>query len=634
MAGQRRNSHTPARKAHKLRTCAVASDTAVAEKGEAAEPKAKSLRDADDRPVGEADLTNEDALETAMYYLKKRQQIEDEIFSTEQEWIRLFSVAGDLGAAMEYGQQKEELEAQLEEMREKEREIAEEMVVVRDLEKEVRAKRAQLGRLKDEQAELGSGSKKLMDDLEELKGQATDCEADIRKLQRDELHARTEIDKSRENAAKLKSEAARARGVLEKLEPEVVAARAEEEERGAEKAKLTKALTDLKSELSKLEAGRFQEELQMSAAKQEQEQLEEAKVKVNERLAEFEIELPHVQAALENLPKEIDATSAKAEELEAQIASLKAQLGPEGEKLETVTLAAKAAEEEVSELRSKRLQAQQEADDATAAMYSLVKEKRSLEGDIARLQEEEEAAIRERDELSKLVPKILVQRNRMLDKVSSTVEEGRLTREELLDRAKETRMRLEESALDKALAEEEQALQDVALEVSSVAKSASDNVRNAQAAFDAALQMREAAERDFVSLRDAMDQRLEIMQAQQDALAASMYRQSQFDSEVQALIESTAAQSKRFHTANRALNRFNKNIETLEGQHLRVKSHAAGEGEGKNSPVAHSESSDAEEFDVVKGAVGILAQMLKSTATSAQEAARAAKAQSETERSR
>jgi len=98
----------------------TAEDVADAAKSKASASTARALDGPDPRPVGPADLTDEEAREKAIFYLTKRQQIDDERFSTEQEWIRMFSIVGDLGQAMELGTKKDELEQKIEEMAEKE----------------------------------------------------------------------------------------------------------------------------------------------------------------------------------------------------------------------------------------------------------------------------------------------------------------------------------------------------------------------------------------------------------------------------------------------------------------------------------------------------------------------------------
>jgi len=578
----------------------------------------RNLEDPDHRPIGEADLTNAEARETALFYLKKRQKIEDDIYSTEKEWVHMFSVVGDLGFAMELGAKKETLEAELEGMAEREAEIAEEMVVMRELQKDLRSKTSLLGRLRDEQALIGAGADDMRAELERLKDAVAESEAGLKELQLAELQARTEIASSKTAFEEVLEETNKRKELIATLLPEVEKVRFEQQNQAADKAKADSQLLSLKKEVAELEVTMKKRANELGSSKAELQDLEASQEKLARRTAELEAEIPVCEASLENLPKEIEAMTGKVEELDKQVKSLKDELGPEGEQLDTLLVAAQVQKEEISKLKIKRLQQQRDSDFANTEVYKLVREKRELEAEVTRLEEGQHAAQAELSELTAAMPKILIQRNQLFKEVETTVEEARVTREELLKSAERTQATIKEASLDKALAKEEAAFQSTALEISSTAKKASDNIRGAQAAFETAAQLRTDAEKDFVALQEAMSRRLEVMRAQEEVIGAALAVQQECEAQVQGMIKKATEQSKRFQSTNHSMESFSHNIEKFSATPK------------KNDLLPKKvERGDS---DVVGVAVGLFASLMRAGAAAAQHASSGANKDQSSER--
>jgi len=551
---------------------------------------------AETKPVREAALNDAEARENARYYLQKRQQIEDECFEVEQEWIHMFSHVGDLGAAMELGAQKEELERQLEEMSEREGEIAEQMVEIRDVRKEVRAGEKRLKRLQGELEEQGASADELRAELQQLQETWAEQQALTARVRAEQRQRRADIKTAIEELAKAKEESERLEKDIQELNEGLAEAKALAAPQCEERDRLVARVAELRGEMESMQAAAQTNASELTAARAEVERLEQAKAESAELNEALKADLRAQEAALRDLPAEVRATTERVDALKAKIAEMEKALGPEGEKLSELRAEVKERKDTVNTLEAERSFVALETDACIKARERLTSEKEAIEAETASLRERRQTAQAERDHFAALRPDLVAERDRMLEEVATAVDETRVMRKELLSQAKDAQDRLKDLDLDEALAEEEKVLQGTAAEIGVTAKAVSDRMRKAQAAFESAVTLRKRAQEDFSRFTGAMEKRMAALQAQEAALASSVSDQQELEQEVQALIFTTAAHAERFRSAKRSVSNFSGELSRISNEYQ----------EGSNTERLVS--------SVVKGALGIFGSLVKAGA--------------------
>lgn len=588
--------------------CLGAATEAEAPAQERARPR--GLDEPDDRPVGEADLTNPEAREAAMFYLQKKQKIEDERFQTEEEWIHMFSHVGDLGAAIELGAKKEALDQQLEEMAEREAEIAEQLVEIRELRKKVNSGQSRLRRLQGELEHEGTSSESLQSDLQELQSQCDEKKAEASRMRAMQTHMRARIDASQGELASAVEESARLKEDVRKLESELAEAEGCVGPRREEVAQLNTKVAALENEIRVLAEDAKRDAAELVEAEEEVEKLRTSKDKMNEQCKALRSDIKSREAALNDLPAEVESSKATLESLQAQVAELDTALGPAGEKLAGLREACRAKQEELGTLRAEHAFSAKEAEAIEAEIGALSRETASLEDELDSLLEKKKDLKAERARLAGLQPELISQRDGMLNEVAVTLEETRGMRADLLSKAREAQTRLKELDLDEALAAEEKVLQSTAAEVGLAATTVSDGLRKAQAAFERASALRQRAADDFARFNVAMEKRLAALQAQETMLAATVEAQQDVEAEVRALVETSAAHAERFRGARASVAHFSERTRQV----------------GRDYP----DGSEDTVSNVVQGAIGIFGSLVKAGVEKMGEEARKGRAERST----
>lgn len=572
---------------------------------------ARALDDPDDRPVGEARLTDAEVRERAIFYLTKRQKIEDEKFRTEQEWIHMFSVVGDLGAAMELGAAKDQLELQLEEMAEVEAEIAEKLVEIRSLKNEVNAVKARYDNLGEEYNKANSERDALVKELDGTREKSEKCQGEISQLRSEVVSMQEEIKANDALMATAEEQVQGLKDQIGSLKPKVAEAKEAvppqqqmAKEAQEELESLTKECSEARSTVEKLR-------LEVDTAKARIEDLTQQRTDANSRKATLEREVGERKSALDDFPKELDTLAKAIQGLESRSSALQEQLGPKDAELEKVRSERDAAQTKLEGLQVDLAELKKNTEETVAAQGALADQEGDLEAEMKALGEKLDGATKDRDRLMKLVPKLLTKRNSMLESVASTVEEAQAMREELLTQAKSTQERLEQIALDKALEAEEKVLQGTAAQIGLAAQASSEGFRKANEAMEMAIAQRTRAESDFQKLQAAMKSRLAALKDQEEAMISCAKKHNIVEAEVQQLIASTAEQVEQFRSARKSVARFEKNVRRITGI-------------PGDPPAPQAGVSSADGDDVVGAAVGLFGSLLKASADTIADATKAA----------
>jgi len=527
---------------------------------EAEEPPARGLFEPDDRPLGEAALDDPEVRETALYYLTKRQKIEDEKFQTEQEWIHLFSVVGDLGRAMEMGAEKDALEAKLEEMSEREQEVAEQLVEIRSLRKNVREGKGRLGGLQEELQKEGTTAAALRAELGALQRKCDDEAAEVARLQVAQKESQSQIEAAQEALTKAADEGAALREAGRELQAQVVEAEAAVGPRHEERDRLQQELTELQARCDALEADALKEAKELEEGRAEAERLRAEKSAAEEKAAALQREVGAQQALLNALPKELSAANAELERLASQTAELEKAVAPEQAKVAALRAECRATQEQVETLQAERLFLEKEAKVAEDEANTLSAEQQRLRAEVAELGKQLAGAKGQARHLEQRRPELVAERDRMLEQVASAVEEVRASRGTLLAEAMAAQTRLQDMELERAMAEEQLVLQSTAREVEEAASAVFQSTQEAQTALEQAVALRARAEVNFARLSEAAGRRTAALKQQEEALAASAESQQGLAAELQALLETTTGHSRSFEAAQGSLDTFTEHV--------------------------------------------------------------------------
>lgn len=591
---------------------ASAQDDAVVDAGGETDTR---LSQPDPRPVGPADLTDAEAREKAMHYLGKRQRIEDERFSTEQEWIHMFSVVGDLGAAMEMGARKDELEEELETMQSREAEIAEQLSEIRTLRNEVRSSEARSARLGEDMAQAEKDSEALQRELEATKEEAAARQAEASKLRGEAGDMKSEIKAMRSDIEEFNQELEDRKASVARLEAEVAAAKEEMAPKVAELESVRSKLAELEADAPAASQAAQKQSAELEITLGRIDSLTRQKEVAASKREELQVSIEEARAAMADLPKELEAITGSVEKLRAEAAELQVALGPKAKELEAIQEARQLASDQVAEISKRQHTVKAESDAMQLEAANLKKDYASLESEILDLTERKENAVDERDKLMQLVPKILTSRNSMLNDVASAVEEAKVMREELISQAKSTQERLSAISLESALVEKEKLLQSTAAEIGLAAQASNEGLRKATAALQTVSLSRERAEADFTRLQDAMRARLVALRTHEDSLRACTAEHQGVEDEVQTLIEGTAQQVEQFRNARASVGKFQKRIRRISGE-LDVESAADGAAPDRGAEQPGDPGAQA-----ASAAFGLFGSLLKAGAEGLRESA-------------
>jgi len=590
--------------------------------------QARSLAEPDPRPRGPADLTDEEARDNAIYYLTKRQQIEDQKFSTEQEWIRMFSIVGDLGAAMQLGEEKEKLEAELDAMVEREAEIAEQLVEIRGIRNELRTKTDQFERLGEELTKATKDKDALMAEMTASQEVALARQAEVLELRNSAAQIQQEIEAADAAAAVAAEELAQAKALIAELEPKVAAAAGLVEPREQELRTVQAQMKALEKDSVLLASSAEKDAAELGILEGRIEELKKSKSEYQVRRDTLLADIEERQRALENLPKELADITAEVKTLCDEEAELRAALGPRGDELNLLREKRGAAQAVVDRLVEEKATAEKESAVLIKESEDLQQEKVDLENEIETITKKQAEAVADRDVVVKLVPNLIIRRNKIVNEVATAVEEARVTREELVLQARSAQQRLEQISLDSAMQGEEKLLQGTAAEVGMAARNVGEGMRQAQDAFEKALAQRQRAEDDFAKLQEAMAARFAALKSQEKSLAKCAEDHKGLDDKMQDLMVGTASQVEQFRTAREKVQKFQKEVQRISDENSAKDS----EGDAKDAQVSMTSSPGTGDDDLgnavagaAAGAVGLFGSLLKASAAGLSNASKAAR---------
>jgi len=498
--------------------------------------------------VGAARWSQVEEREAAWRYMVDRKQLVENFEKVEAEWVRLACYAMNVGGAMELQEEKDELEGQIEQMREREQEVAEWFDDIKDIGAQADKKQADMTALKAKVDKAKKDVEETQNLLKEQEAETKQKESDMNSLRLARSTAEEQMVAAREKADSL---VIQRKEVLSSID--VFAAQLEEQKRIANPRKeelrlMNEEMAELQESEKELAAKATKEVKELVEAKATAKGLKASIADTKAKISAASSEMASLKSENQDMPKELASSKKALEDLERTVSKMKAEIGPQGEDLEALRQDSENLKQTISNLKATTTETETSIESEVAKADILNEERAQIEVGLQALLERQAEAEAERANIEALLPVLREKRETLPDQVGEIVREARVRGLDLQLQAKDVQQWLVDSDLDARIKNEREKLSTTTMNVMEAARQVTEAQRKAEEAFQTALAERKLAEAGYEQFQSVMESRIISLAEQEKNVSDLLEEQNSIADKMKPLVVGVEDQAEKLDT--------------------------------------------------------------------------------------